>query len=144
MRLARMLCIAIFAAALCSGARAASDEDVNAHKTALDLAGAFSNDGFKVRDGFWSGTVTPGEPVLVAVNLFAGNQYWFTAAGGDAAKKIAVEVYDENGQQVVTEGYNSSDKTAAGFAPTNSGQYYVSIGLAEGQPTTICLVYSYK
>jgi len=27
-------------------------------KAALDLAGAFSNEGFKMRDGHWSGTIT--------------------------------------------------------------------------------------
>lgn len=144
MRLRRALLISFLALAACLRADAATDDEANAHKVALDLAGAFSNDGFKVRDGYWSGTVRTGEPVLVAVNLFAGNQYWFTAGAGDTAKKIAVAVYDENGQQVVTEGYNSGSNAAAGFAPTSSGQYYASIELVEGESATVCLLYSYK
>ena len=123
---------------------AETDEEVEAHKLVLDLTGAFSNDGFKLRDGYWTGPVKPREHVLVAVNLFAGNQYWFSAAANSKAKKISVNVYDENGKPVVTEMYNSGDKASAGFSPTTSGQYYVSLNLLEGEPTTFCLVYSYK
>ena len=86
--------------------------------------------------------VSVAEHALVAVNLFAGNQYWFSAAA--KAKKISVEVYDEGGKPMVTEPYNSGDKAAAGFSPTSSGQYFISLGLLEGEPTTFCLVYSYK
>jgi hypothetical protein len=124
--------------------RAETDEEVEAHKLVLDLTGAFSNDGFKLRDGHWTGTIKPQEHALVAVNLFAGNQYWFSAAANAKAKKISVDVYDENGKPVVTETYNSGDKASAGFSPTNSGQYFVSLGLVEGEPTAFCLVYSYK
>ena len=124
--------------------RAETDEEVEAHQLVIDLTGAFSNDGFKLRDGHWTGTIKPQEHALVAVNLYAGNQYWFSAAANAKAKKISVEVYDESGKPVVTEMYNSGDKASAGFSPTSSGQYFVSLGLLEGEPTTFCLVYSYK
>ena len=124
--------------------RAQTDEEVEAHKLALDLTGAFSNDGFKLRDGHWTGTIKPQERALIAVNLYAGNQYWFSAAANTKAKKISVEVYDETGRPMVTETYNAGDKASAGFSPTNSGQYFVSIGFLEGEPTAFCLVYSYK
>ena len=81
---------------------------------------------------------------LVAVNLYAGNQYWFSAGATEPAKKIAVSVYDETGKQVKTEGYNNGEKAAAGFSPENSGQYFVSIDLVEGEEGSFCLVYSYK
>ena len=141
-RIAILIGLAIFA----SGAslRAQSDEEVEAHKLVLDLTGAFSNDGFKLRDGHWTGVIKPQEHALIAVNLFAGNQYWFSAAANTKAKKISVEVYDEAGKPVVTETYNSGDKASAGFSPTNSGQYFVSLVLLDGEPTTFCLVYSYK
>ena len=124
--------------------RAETDEEVEAHKLVLDLTGAFANDGFKLRDGHWTGIIKPQERALVAVNLYAGNQYWFSAAANAKAKKISVNVYDENGKPVVTEMYNSGDKASAGFSPTSSGQYFVALGLLEGEPTTFCLVYSYK
>jgi len=141
-RIAILFGLAIFAAV--ASLRAETDEEVEAHKLVLDLTGAFSNDGFKLRDGHWTGTIKPQERALIAVNLYAGNQYWFSAAANAKAKKISVTVYDENGKPVVTETYNSGNKASAGFSPTSSGQYFVSLGLLEGEPTTFCLVYSYK
>jgi hypothetical protein len=41
----------------------------------------FANDGFKVRDGHWTGTVKKGDRTVVAVNLYAGNEYWFHRRG---------------------------------------------------------------
>ena len=121
-----------------------SDAEVAARKAALDLAGAFSNEGFKMRDGHWSGTFKPKEHALIAVNVYAGNQYWFSVGPTEPAKKISVNVYDETGKLVQTEGYNEGDKAAAGFSPTSSGQYYILVDLVEGNESSVCLVYSYK
>ena len=128
----------------CPALRAETDEEVEAHKTVLDLAGAFQNDGFKLRDGHWNGVIKPHEHTLIAVNLYAGNQYWFSTATNGKAKKISLDVFDESGKPVTTETYNSGDRASAGFSPSNSGQFFVSIGLLEGDTSTFCLVYSYK
>jgi hypothetical protein len=144
MRWRSLTLLSIFLFTASSWARAETDGEVEARKTALDLAGAFTNDGFKMRDGHWCGTIKPHELALIAVNLYAGNQYWFSVGAIDPAKKIAVNLYDEAGKQVVTENYNSGEKAAAGFSPTNSGQYFVSIDLIEGGESSFCLVYSYK
>ena len=121
-----------------------SDPEVAARRVALDLAGAFSNDGFKLRDGHWCGTFEARKPQIIQVNLYAGNQYWFAAAANAKAKKIAVDLYDEGGKPLTTENYNEGERASAGFSPTMSGQYFVAISLVEGEPSTICLVYSYK
>jgi hypothetical protein len=138
--------LSLLAAALAlTNVRAAeTDGQVEARKVALDLAGAFSNDGFKLRDGHWSGPITKGEPAVLAVNLYAGNQYWFSVGGSADAKKIAVQVYDETGKPVSCETYEDEEKTAAGFSPTTSGQYFISIAPVEAEAGTYCLVYSYK
>jgi hypothetical protein len=126
------------------GLRAETDQEVDARKEALDLAGAFSNDGFKMRDGHWAGEIKPHDHALVAVNLYAGNQYWFSVGTNQPTNKLAVNVFDESGKPVVTESYNASGKAAAGFSPTSSGQYYVWVGLGENEEASVCLVYSYK
>ena len=36
------------------------------------------------------------------------------------------------------------ERASAGFSPTTSGQYFVAVSLVEGEPSTVCLVYSYK
>lgn len=124
--------------------RADTDAEVNARKDALEIAGAFSNDGFKIRDGHSCGVLKQHDHALVAVNLYAGNQYWFSVGTTEPVKKVAVSVYDESGKQMTTENYSNGDKAAAGFAPENSGQYFVAVDLAEGQEGSFCLVYSYK
>jgi len=121
-----------------------TDAEVNARKNALDVAGAFTNDGFKLRDGHWCGTLMAQDHALIAVNLYAGNQYWFAVGTADPAKKIAVNIYDETGRLLTTEHYEGGDRAAAGFSPNDSGQYFVSVDLVEGGSSSFCLIYSYK
>ena len=132
------------ALALCGPALAETDQEVAARQVALELAGAFANDGFKLRDGHWVGTLAPHEEATVAVNLYAGNEYWFSAGATEQAKKLAIDVFDETGAPVATEKFNSGTKAAAGFSVTNSGEYFVRVRLEEGEPAGICFVYSYK
>ena len=130
--------------ALASLCFAATDSQVEARKVALDLAGAFANDGFKVRDGHWTGSIKKGERTVVAVNLYAGNEYWFSVGTADDVAKFSVNLFDENGRPVATEDFAQEEKAAAGFSPTISGQYFVSIAADAGDTGTYCLVYSYK
>jgi hypothetical protein len=136
--------ISIVALSLSFAVRADTDAEVNARKDALEIAGAFSNDGFKIRDGHSCGMLKPHDHALIAVNLYAGNQYWFSVGTSDPVKKAAVSVYDETGKPMTTENFDNGNKAAAGFAPENSGQYFVAVDLVEGQEGSFCLVYSYK
>jgi hypothetical protein len=141
-RLALLLGMVLFAAVVSLPAQ--TDEEVEAHRHVLDLTGAFSNDGFKLRDGHWAGEIKPAERAVIAVNLYAGNEYWFSAAANAKAKKISVDLYDESGKPLTTEVFNEGERASAGYSPTSSGQYFVAVSLLEGEPTTFCLVYSYK
>lgn len=140
-----ILCSAIACGLLIqAGFAAQTDEQVQARKTALDLAGAFSNDGFKLRDGHWDGRLEPGKPQLIQVNLYAGNEYWFSLGTTPEAKKLEVSVFDELGRPVEFDPYSDGQKAAAGFSPTVSGPYYIKLEALEGAPATFCLIYSYK
>ena len=121
-----------------------TNEQVQTRSAALEVAGAFSNEGFKIRDGHWWNSISPKEPKVIQVNLYAGTQYWFIAAASPEAKKLTVTVYDETGKPMPTEPYQQGNQAAAGFAPTVSGPYYVRISEPEGDPATFCLLYSYK
>src|ERR1043166_6177807 len=136
--------LSVIALAVSVTVRGQTDAEVQARKDALDVAAAFSNEGFKTRDGHWCGSLKPHDHSLVAVNLYAGNEYWFSASATTPAKKVAVSVYDETGKQVTTESSDNGEKAAAGFAPPSSGQYFVSVDLVEGEASSFCLVYSYK
>src|SRR5438045_9509722 len=96
--------------------RGDTDAEVQARKDALDVAAAFSNDGLKIRDGHWCGIVKPHDHSLVAVNLYAGNQYWCSAGATEPAEQIAVSVYEETGRQMTREGRGKAEKAEAGLA----------------------------
>lgn len=123
---------------------ATSDAEVKARASALEVAGAFSNDGFKSRDGHTFGKIAPKEPKFIQVNLYAGNQYWFIAAAPAPAKRLSVTIFNENGKPVPTEFYENNAQAAAGFSPHASGPYIVRVEELEGEPSAFCLLYSYK
>ncbi len=121
-----------------------SDAEVAARETALTLAGAFANDGFRMRDGHWCEAISEGGKKSIEVNLYAGNQYWFSVGATPEAKEIKVKIFDETGAQANTESYAEGSTAAAGLRAESSGPYYVQIEETAGADATFCLVYSYK
>jgi len=143
-RLAISLILSTALAVAALAKQASTNDEVEARQQALKLAGGFGNDGFKLRDGNWAGTLTPGKPLLLQGNLYAGNQYWFTVGAAHGGKKLAVSVYDETGKPLETSPYQDDSVAAAGFAPLASGPYYVKVEVLDDAPTAFCLIYSYK
>ncbi len=120
------------------------DAVVTCRRAALELAGAWTNDGFHLRERFWSGALPAEKPALARVNLLAGNRYWFTAATNAASTALTVLIYDIHGTPVTVENYQDGPVAAAGFAPAASGTYIIGVREAKGTPVPFCLVYSYK
>jgi len=143
-RLALPLILSTALAVAALAKQATTNDEVDARQQALKLAGGFGNDGFKLRDGNWAGTIAPGKPQILQVNLYAGNQYWFTLGSAPAGKKLAVSVYDETGKPLDSEPYQADSVAAAGFAPQASGPYYIKVEVVDGASTAFCLIYSYK
>src|SRR5947209_17585268 len=104
MKRSLLIPLSVLVLAVSLTARGDTDAEVQARKDALDVAAAFSNDGFKIRDGHWGGIVKPPDHSLVAVNLYAANRYWFSVGATEPAEKVAVSVYDETGKPVPTKG----------------------------------------
>ncbi len=127
-----------------NAAPASSDAVVTCRRAALELAGAWTNDGFRLRERTWSGTLPATKPALARVNLFAGNRYWFTAATNAASTTIAVQIYDIHGAPLTVESYQDGPLAAAVFAPATSGTYIVGVSETTGTSVPFCLVYSYK
>ena len=138
----RLFCVLSLVAATLVAAP--DDNAVAARRSALDLAGAWTNDGFKLRDGHYSGQLKQGEAKLVRVNLYAGNKYWFTAAGTPKVKKLSVRVFDESGKPMTVDTHEDEGRAAAGFEPAASGPYLIKIEEVEGEPSAFALVYSYR
>ncbi len=127
---------------------AADDRAVTARSAAYELAGAFSaNDGYKLRDGFFSTELKGRESKIFTVNLYFGNAYWFCVATAPAVKKVKITLYDEAGKALSIQPYSDGKRVAAGLTATYSGAYYVKITSAEGnaaESSTVCLLYAYK
>jgi len=117
---------------------------VTARSRALELAGAFANDGYKLRDGHWLSSLEPGKPIFLEVNLYAGNEYWFSGAAVPPARKVSVALFDEQGAPVASESYEDGPVAAAGIIAGTSGKYFVRVELTEGEKSDFCLLYSYK
>src|SRR5207244_11494234 len=75
--------------------RADTDAEVSARKDALELAGAFGNDRFKIRDGHSCGVLKPHDHALIAVNLNAVTQYLFSVGSPEPLKITPVSVYNK-------------------------------------------------
>lgn len=122
----------------------AAGAEAQARAAALELAGAFSNDGYKIRDGFYFGDLDSKTSTVIEVNLFAGDEYWFCAAANAPARKIAVKVYDEEGNPVDQQFYSDGANAAAGVVAGISGKYLVKVSLVEGEKSRFCFLYAYK
>jgi hypothetical protein len=137
-----LLLVLLSGAAVLFGAE--TDEQAKAHSDVLDLAGAFQNDGFKIRDGTWFAQVSKEHAQAIQVNLYTGNAYWFSAADADSSAALTVSVFDDHGNPVEVQNYQKDNKAAAGFSPDASGLYYVEVSSSGPAATTFCLIYSYK
>lgn len=132
----------------------ASPVPTEARRLALETAGAFLNDGFRIRDGDWSSTLPrEGEPLFLEVTLFAGNRYWFVAAAPVGGALVRLTLFDSTGKPVASEQWKGEEfsglpasRAAAGVAPGRSGKYFVSVETLGKPPegTDFTLVYAYK
>jgi hypothetical protein len=111
---------------------------------ALELARAFTNEGYKVRDGFWSGLLEKDRPILIEVYLFSGNDYWFSAANMDPAVRLSVSIFDSNGHPVGSESFQEESRAAGSISVIQTGRYFIQLAMTEGDTSETCMVYSYK
>ena len=144
MKTAALLLSGLLAFAGLARAAEPTDAEVDARTNAMDMAGAFTNDGYKIRDGHWLGKLKPKDkPQVAVVNLYAGNQY-YVSLGTAKDANVVLSVHDETGARVSSELFTNGPTAAVGVAPTISGPYYVSVRQLDGEPATFCLMYSYK
>jgi hypothetical protein len=125
---------------------------IEARRIALETANAFTNEGFRVRDGEWSPWISKNAPVFLQVTLFAGNRYWFVAATSVPGTKLRVSVYSAAGKPIKGEQWQDPQgkdcsRSAAGVAPEQSGEYIVGVEMLDApgtSPVGSCLVYAYQ
>lgn len=118
--------------------------EVAARARVMDLVGAFSNDGFRIRDGHWTGMVAGKFPVVLTVNLYQGNQYWFCVAVEKEDSTVQIDVFDEKGEKVEGKYIKDGGRAAVGIDAGFSGQYFVKIHSGSDAAEPCAFVYCYK
>ena len=109
-----------------------------------DVAGALGNQGFKARDGAWLGTMQGGKPQRLAVNLFAGNQYWFCAATSASGGKPSLFLRDPSGKAVETVLFEKDGVAAVGVTAAMTGRYVLQIEESAPGLRDFCVLYFFK
>ena len=123
-----------------------------ARRLALESAGAFTNEGFRIRDAEWAFTLSKGTQAFLQVTLFAGNHYWFVTASPTPASKLRVTLYDKLGKPLKTQqwqelGEHGGSRAAAGISTERSGSYFVGVEILDAPgdlPLDCSLVIAYK
>jgi len=134
----------LFVATMAVQAAEPDDAQVAARAKALELAGAFANEGYKLRDGVFYSDLQAATPKVFVVNLFAGNEYWFSAASSSSEARMRVEVFDNEGQPLDANLYEDGEFAACGVEPVASGRYYVRVSPVSASSDALAVVYSYK
>ena len=134
----------VASAAMAFATPASDDAAVTCRRAALELAGAWTNDGFRLRERTWTGVLPEGKPALARVTLVAGNRYWLSVATNAASTNISIAIYAESGIRVDARNYLEGPLAASGFSPRVSGSYLIALSEASGTPVPFCLVYSFK
>jgi len=93
-----------------------------------EFAGVLGNKGFKLRDGMWTGELEGSRPRRLAVNLFAGNQYWFFAATSDAEETPEISLHDASGKKIPVVTSDRGGVAAAGVTAPVTGRYTLEVG----------------
>ena len=116
---------------------------LQARQRAISLAGAFANDGYRLRDGSWSFYISENQPAVLMIWLFARNGVWFSAATAEKGASPKLEVFTPDGHPLPTLEYLAPGASAVGFVAPTTGKYFVRATFP-GPLTPFCLVTSYK
>lgn len=116
---------------------------LQARQRAISLAGAFANDGYRLRDGSWSLYLSENQPALMAIWLFARNGVWFSAATADKGASPHLEIFSPEGTALPALRHQGPGVAAAGFLAPVTGKYFIRASFP-GPLTPFCLVTSYK
>mgnify|MGYP002628601854 CR=1 FL=1 len=121
------------------------NENPNCPRTrALNNIRQFRSEGYQVRDGYWTGVLTRGQPLVLDLHLFSGNNYWFSAASCDASTLLRISLFDSKGNPAGSEPVAEPGRATALISVARSGRYFLRLEMTEGDKAETSVVYSYK
>lgn len=135
--------LALFCAAPASAFASVDD----AQSFALQAAEPYVEKGFQVREDYWGGDLSSGEPKAVRQQLFKGNEYWFWMGTEVEKAKVSVHIYDDEGKLVEeADSWQKGQFAAARVVPPSTGTYYIIVKVEESpeERTHWALVYGFR
>jgi hypothetical protein len=121
------------------------DEAHEARVNAIEMAHAFTDESFIVRDGFWRTRLAPNEEVVCALQLFAGVDYWICLGSGTPEAQLQMGLFTSAPRPVaVLERVQEPSRAAIKVRPRTSGLFYLKVRNNHGQAARVCVTYCYK
>lgn len=121
-----------------------SENPLCSRSRALENIRPFRGEGYQLRDGYWTGLLKHGTPLILDLHLFAGNDYWFSAANCDASTRLKLSLFDAKGQPAGSVPLAEPSRATAAISVARSGRYFLRLELTEGDKAETSMVYSYK
>ncbi len=115
----------------------------NLRAKTLEIAGGLIGEDFHVRDGFLFEPSSAASSKLLAVNLVAGNRYWFCAAT-DENITPKLTVYDPSGKPLEADIRSAPGQAAVGVTAGATGRYFVEVQGTGEQLPEFCLLYLFQ
>ncbi len=100
-----------------------------AHSFAMQAAVEAVENGFTVREDFWTGEMRPGEKKIVKHQLFKGNEYWFWLGSSVDKAWPNVSIYDDSGKLVNVQNLQELNMASARVLPPKTGTYLIMISV---------------
>ena len=101
---------------------------VYARAFALLAAEPYVQQGFHMREDYWTGVLAPGEKKAVRQQLFKGNDYWFWLGTEIDGAKVSVHIYDSSGELAEQpDSWTKGQIAAAHIIPKTTGSYFIIV-----------------
>ena len=111
---------------------------------ALENIRPFRSEGYHVRDGYWTGVLKRGEPLILDLHLFSGNDYWFSAANCDESTILQLSLFDSKGNPAGSAPVAEAGRATSAISVVRSGRYFLRLEMTTGDKAETSMVYSYK
>jgi hypothetical protein len=132
------LCLAVAPSAL-----AVVDD---AHTFALEAAAPYVEQGYALREEYWSGWLAKGKQSSIQHQLFKGNDYWIWLSSDEEEARLSIHVYDSKGVLVDSEAWSRGKMAAVRVQPKTTGTYYIVFRVDDSKlkRTRWAVAYGYK
>jgi hypothetical protein len=118
----------------------------DSHSLAMEAAAPYVEQGFIVREEYWSGEVKSGQTLVIKHQMFKGNEYAFWLGSADDGVKFDLKIHDDKGQELTMTGKSQEHFASARVNPPRTGTYTLSFTLSRPTAKSVnwALAYGYR